>query len=50
MQKNERSEISHGIMFPHFHSSKYNKSQGSISKKDLEDIIDYLSKNFNILR
>ena len=49
MQKNERSEISYGIMFHHFHSSKHNKSQGSISKKDLEDIIDYLSKNFNIL-
>ena len=49
MQKNERSEISHGIMFHHFHSSKHNKSQGSISKKDLEDIIDYLSKSFNIL-
>jgi peptidoglycan/xylan/chitin deacetylase (PgdA/CDA1 family) len=40
---------SHGIMFHHFHSSNIPKSQGSISKKSLEKIIDYLVKNFNLL-
>ena len=49
MLKKIHAETPHGIMFHHFHSSQHSTSQGSISEIDLENIIDYLTKKFNLL-
>ena len=38
-------------MFHHFHSKKIKKNgQGSINKKEFENIINFLNKNYNILK
>ena len=38
-----------GIMFHHFHGHSYNKTQGSISAKQLHKIIHFLKKNYNLI-
>ena len=38
-------------MFHHFHSKNFQKNgQGSINKKEFESIINFLKKNYNILK
>ena len=39
----------HSIMFHHFHDSKHPEGQGSLSGKDFEDMIDWLSHRYQIL-
>lgn len=41
---------SHGIMYHHFHDNiKHIKEQGSITGKDLENMLDYYSERYNII-
>lgn len=41
-------QFKHGLMFHHFHNNKFLKSQGSITKNDLINIIEYVGPK-NIL-
>ena len=36
-------------MFHHFHSNKFIKSQGSISKDEFENLLNYLKDKFNLI-
>ncbi len=39
----------HGLMFHHFHSNFHPKGQGSISGETFENILEFYSKNYNII-
>lgn len=39
----------HSVMFHHFHNDFHPKSQGSINKNQLEEILDFLQNNFNLI-
>ena len=41
--------MANGIMFHHFHNSFHPKSQGSLSSKNFEQVLNYLETHFNIL-
>ena len=40
---------SHSIMFHHFHNKQHLKGQGSIDKHEFEQILNWLSSNFNLI-
>lgn len=43
-------QSAHGIMFHHFHDGKeFPKVQGSISSENLDDIISYSKKRYNVI-
>jgi peptidoglycan/xylan/chitin deacetylase (PgdA/CDA1 family) len=44
-----KDSITHSIMFHHFHSETHPKGQGSISSQQLEEMIDWLEKKYNLL-
>ncbi len=42
-------EISHAIMFHHFHGDKHSKCQGSINENEFDRIINFLSHHYNLI-
>ena len=41
--------MTHGIMFHHFHGGDHIKAQGSLSAKDLEDMLDFYGRDHNVI-
>ena len=43
------SKVTHSVMFHHFHGGSHLPSQGSISADQFANMIDFLSKHFNLI-